>query len=752
MTETQTIPLPSVEGEFTPEEAQALYDSQINETNLAFDEDRAEEGRKFVEGIVREASERMHPLKRRWRGTYFMLSGNTLERGGPEDVHVPKLYSQLETLIPRLESSIVGEDPWFRIVARHYTDQRQADTLAAYMDWLFDQSKVRLLIQPALRDMLITQCATFYVYWENRVCEKMERIPVEEIKDGKLKRSVKLKRKKEVVYAGPVARLVDPYDLIVDTKSTNPQNATYFGHRAFLTKDEIKRIGKQMGWANLDKLDEGQNQSFGQQEDYYAWTRDPASRYGGSNYQMQQKDGRPEKIEVVFLHSKYELNDGEYTDTRFVVSGGRICHEIRKNPNDEQFRPYATMRVTKSGHEFFGTGPFDNSVRLNQHFDLLHQTFLRGARISAVPFGFVEGDVDGEFPDSLYRLQPGKLFTGVGNIRFTSVPDGFMRSMPLVLGTLDNEINQTTGVYPINMGQDSGGTATEAVTALNEGNRRSSGPVAGFADGLEQLLDIYYRLLLQHSTKDVEFPVLGKRGLDMRRTHATVGPANLLDGVKFELIGLRSIRTAGLKATGWIQSLNALGPIVAQNPTAIDGIGIAHDVISELVGPDAANARVKVPTPVEYLYSQDEENEALVNGAEVEVDPDDEDAMHLANQTFKDLVRRALDENDEMPKHVRMNVLQHYGQHMSQKGKKDAQKAAQQSRQPMPPPEAGGDVSAETGASSPVAGGFSDAAKQTTASPGGQTPGENPGPADGGKYARPGRASRTTNQTQNEVA
>lgn len=748
-----TVTIPQKEGVYTPEEAQAFYDAQINERNYAGDEERAAEARKFVKGIVSEWSDKMRPLHRRWRGTNYMLSGNTLEKGGPEDVHIPKLYSQMETLIPRIEASILEKDPWFRIVPRKRADRSVADTLAAYMDWLFDQARIRTLVQPALRDMLVTQCATFYVYWDNRESERWVRTPFREFdKQGRLKRGLKIEKKKIVEYSGPVARLVDPFDQIADPKSTNPQNAVYFGHRAWLTKDEIKRIGKLMGWANLDKLDEGAGQRFGTEQDFYSWTRDPTARYGNNRDQYQQKDGRPEKIEVVFLHSRWELEKGEYTDVRFVVSAGKTVHEIRKNPNDGQFRPYATFRVTKTGHEFYGTGPFDNAVRLNQHADLLHQTMLRGARVAGAPFVFVEDEGDGSLPDSLYRVQPFRIFKGVGNVRFSTVPDSFLRSMPMVLSMLDQEINQTTGVYPINMGQDSGGTATEAITSLNEGNRRSSGIVMGFADGLEQLLELFYKLMQQHSVDDVEFPVLGKRALDMKKTHAMVGPADLLDSVKFDLVGLATMRQNGLKATGLIQAINATMPMIASNPQAIDTVGLTYDIFSELAGVDVANARIRVPTPPENLRSQDEENEGLVQGTEIEVDPDDDHDMHLQNPTFQDLRRRALDPDDPMPFEVRRVVLQHYGQHDMAKAKLEAQQQAMQQRQPMQlPPEAGGQASPETGAASPVAGGLSNAMSQLANEPGGQTPMENPGPASGSKYGKAGRAGRTTNQTENAL-
>ena len=66
--------------------------------------------------------------------------------------------------------------------------------------------------------------------------------------------------------------------------------------------------------------------------------------------------------------------------------------------------------------------------------------------------------------------------------------------------------------------------------------------------------------------------------------------------------------------------------------------------------------------------------------------------------------------------------------------------------QAMIAPEAGGQPA------SPQRGGFSDAMKQLGSTPGGQTPGENPGPADSRKYGSVAGAGRTTNQSENMVA
>ena len=745
-----TIEIPQVEGQFTPEEAAAWLKSQTLEGNLAGVEKHAAQALKVTQSVIQEWSERMRPMHRRWRATFHMLAGNTLEKGGPEDVHVPEIYKAIETIIPRVEEAILEKDPWFRVVPRRRKDARAADTIAAYTDWQFDQAGMRSQIQPAVRDMLVTQFAAWHVHWDNKESWRN----VREIKrtfddEGRMHRKVTVKREKVIDYSGPRAKLVDPFDFLIDTKATDPQTAVYVGHRVWMTTDEVQRYGDQLGWKNLADIGKNSGASgFSPEQDFFKWSRDPAARYGDTNNRIAKNDGRPDKIEVVFLHTKLSLDGGKtYDDYRIVCVAGKHIVELRINPNDGQLRPYATMRVTKSGHEFFGVGPFDNAIRLNQHLDRYHQIFLRAAEVSACPMVFAEEDSD--LPDSLYKIRPFSVFKGVGPVRFTQIPDGSLRSAPLVIGMLQKNIEETVGAFRINMGQDSNGTATEASLSLQEGNRRMRGIIRSVGDGLEQVLKLFHRLSLQYSVEDVEFPVLGKRALDLRKTHLNIGPADLLDDVKFDLVGLHSSRTYGLKATGMMSFINSMQAFIVANPNAVDQVGMMYEMAREMIGPDEADAFIKVPTPIDKLRSQAEENEGLISGEEIEVDKDDNDQQHL--QDMEDLFERAMDKDSKMHFDVRRVVLQHAFQHGMQLESKKAKKQAMEQRKPQvtAPAEAGGQPSSESGKSSPPAGGMSNAMQDLADSPGGQTPGENPGPADMGKTSRTGTKRRPVNQTDN---
>ena len=741
---TQTYSIPNAEGEYTPEEAQAFQDALDTAPNLAGHKTHGPRALKFTQNILSEWAEKMAELHDRWRVTSYMLQGNTLS-SGPEDVHIPEMYKALETLVSRAEEMVMEHEPYFRSIPTQAKWKELARTKEAYIDWLLRQARFSDTIQQACCDAFICQAAAWYGWWDTQVKKRLVKEEVQSFdEDGHVQRKIKTSLRDQIVYNGVRWTLVDPLDFVIDTKASNPQNATYVGHRIWVTIDEVRRLGKMFGWANLgDELKNVAGSSTDSRTMGMKWPFDPTARGQTEDKDSKRADGRPERIELLFLFSKYDAYDnGEFEDYQFVVSGGKVVHECKRNQHDNDLRPYATGRVAKNGHAFYGIGVLDNAIRLNQHLDRFCQIVLRGAEVTAMPFVFA--DEDSNMPDSLYKVRPMQVFKGAGDVRFTNVPDGFIRSAMTVIAFLKTEIEETTGAFRIQQGQDdTGGTATEATLSLREGNRRIRGGIRGITSGIEQVLEITDKLAQQHSNADVEFPVLGKRALDLKRDHITINPADLLAEVKYELVGLHSLRTYGMRSVGYQQWKTAFGPEIVANPQAVDQVFMLHDSAAEMIDPETADRLVKVPTPVEQLRSQIEENEGLLTGTDIEVDDSDPHQKHIDD--LRDLYESC--KRGEHPYDVCDAVLQHWGQHTyklrQQQSQQQAMASRQQQKQAMLPAEVGG-TPGETGRA-PMAGGMSDA----LASLPGQTPGETPGPPVPGKAQRGGRAGRSMFQLQN---
>lgn len=735
-------------GTLTAAEAHAWTQAQIQYENLAGDRDIAARALKIAKEIVTEWDTKVQPLHRRWRATHFMLTGNTLDRSSPEDIHVPELYKMIETIVPRIEEQLRKKEPWFRCVGRKPIDKRDALSIAAFLDWQLDQTKFQLLFQPLVRDMLVCQVAAIKTLWDRREVRRFKKNWTKIVgPDGEVAYKQNGKWVDEIDYDGPVDKLVDPFDFIMDPKATDPQLAAYVGDRCWMTWPEIERYGSMFGWENLNEVRDAvqQNSLTDTRSDFYRWSRDPTAKYGGPPNYVNQGGGRPPVFEVVNLWLKAQVTeDGDYKEFEFVVINGQTMAVVRQNILEGQFRPYSIFRTAKNGHELYGIGPLDNAVRINQHLDRLHAIGLRSAEIAGCPMVFASEDSD--MPDSLYKVRPFTVFKGVGDVKFSQVPDGMIRALPMFLQLLSMNIQETVGAYKIQMGQEvTGGTATEATLALQEGNRRTRGLILSVADGLDQLLHIHHRFNQMLVIGKTVFRAIGKRGIELQKEYVELGPDTLMADVDFEFVGLRDQSNYGLRSVGYQTLGNAYAPFILANADRVNQLRMLHGATEELIGPDEADALIRVPTDPSMLRSQEEEMLVLLAGVECEVSEEDDDEQHW--KTLLPYWREALKgENGKFKGQPRVieAILRHGFAHQYSMKRKEAQQAAAQQRQKMleltQPAQAGGTPG--VGAKAPQRGGLEQP---------GQTKGQNPGPADSRKTPKMGTEKRMNNQADQEV-
>lgn len=729
--------------------AQKFLDAQIDVENLAGRSAVDARVIKYAQDAVREHCEKVTALHQRWSITNHMLAGNTIDRAGPVDVHIPELYKMIETMVPRIEEVVIEQhDPWFRVKPRGESNVQKANSVAALYDYQLAQMQHRRGVQPGLRDMLVHQVVVEKIWWESRTELRPER-RVEVAMDGlRPKYTINRPLKERLVYSGPKAKLVDPFDFVIDPKAHDAQDARFVGDRCYLSYYQLMAL-QEMGFLqNVEKLKDkrAHGSLFTPEIDYYKWSRSPIEQTSSDRtFYGQELAGQPGMFEVVELWGRYDLHgNGEHVEAVLTIANGDTVLRASENPNDYKHRPYAIGRVARNAHDFWGTGPLDNAVRLNQQLDRMNSIFLRAAEIAGCPMVFVEDD--SELPDSLWKMRPFSIMKAVGKVTMTDVPDGMLQYAPVVLSYLTRQIEETVGVYKIEMGQQmNSGTATEASLSLAEGNRRMRGLVRAYTDMLDQKLKIMHWLNCQFLTDRVAFRVIGKRAKELGEDYLYFGPDSLLEDVDFEFVGITQLPTYGMRASALTQILTTAGPLIVQNPNRIDTVGIIHTLFETLVGQNEADRYVKPMPDSESRMAQQEENILLAQGVRIQVSPDDPHEMH--EQEMRELFDAATQGKFE-PQTAKV-VIEHYVGHqsaMARQREADAvrEREAQQ-RRTLLAPEAGG-LQDEEGGQPPPAGGI-EADQMGLEQVGGQRQGENPGPQDPNKN---GRAMRPSNQSRSQ--
>lgn len=726
-----SVAIPRHDGPVTKEQAIAFRDAQIVYPNLASDDKVKDRVHIYVQQEVKAYEHKTETLQRRWRVLTHLLRGNSVARTTSSDVHVPELYKMLETLVPRIEEAVLEYDPWFRLRGRDAEDRELTDLRAAWLDWQLDQMRWRDHVQPAIRSMLTYQVACAKVFWDTRWVDVPERVPIEG-DDGSIVRIEVKKPKPKITFDGPDIRLVDPFDLVIDTRATGAQDALYVGHYSYLTLGEIQH------YAELGIFDktavgtlkdrEPRNRTATERE----WNKLARSVTEWAVEGYDRSKHGVKLFKVLDLWGKFDLyGDGREIESVITLVDGEVVVQARENFYDKKIRPFAIARAAKEGWDFFNTGPLDLAVRVNQEIDRHRGNALRAHDLEISPFVIVDDASD--FPDSMLDVRPGKVFESPGDVTFGSIPST-LKDYPMVHAMLRQDMEEITGAFRLMQGQEGGNTATEVERRLKEGNRRIKSYVRSFADMSEQLLRIMDSLNQQFIIKDHQFRVLGKRSKKLR-DYAVIGPDTFLRDVDFEFLGIAELHTLGSRATGLMNYMQTMMPLIVQNPGEINALGMAKELYELTVGKLHSDENIKVPEDMEDLMDQVEENRLLVQGTLVEVSEGDDDVEHVRKMLPIMKSRQFF----EMTEHAQYAFIKHREDHVKSFERKKARRAAleQRSQNQMLPPEAGGRAGPAT---SPQAGGFSAAM-----TPGGETP----GPARDQAASKVNRAGAGVDQPRN---
>lgn len=731
MTQLDTIKIRESGGPMTAQEAQEWTAAQMPYENRASDKHTADRVVKYVNEMVSIFDGAARPMFLRWRILDLLMSGNAIEKH-QVDTHIPELYKSRETAVPRIESAFFDMQPWFRARPRKPGDdiKAKAEANAKFIEWQLDQARFRNLVPPLIEDLWTYQVCAAKTMWERKYLERVQRDIETSIKGNEVETRIRRKKVEEVIYDGPFVRQINPYWFLIDPRATNVRDATFVGDKTEWAMHDLERFQELGLFQNVDKLKSNEEENIPLASDqgmadFLRYAQTPTARYQAMLQKTSNKATR--KIKLTEVWCRFDLyDDGVERECVLTIADGRVCLRAMENPFDKKIRPYAVARAARSGHGFFGIGPMDNAVRLQIDYDRYSSLVMRIVKLIANPITFVEQDAD--LPNSLHLLPEGAILKGVGNVTMTRMPNT-LEMVQFIFGHYERQIAEVTGVPKLLEGSPTGGTATEVMRLTQEGNRRIQGLERRFGEFLQDLLHIIQQLNVQFTTTKTSFPVLGKPSR-LLGEFAEIGPSTLLEDVDYEIVGMNNLQSFGTKAMALQQGLVTMMPLIQVNAQSVDTMLWMREYLSATVGDDLAERLVKVPRPVTDFMTQEEENILLMQGQRVGVDPEDDDQDHL-NKLVPLL--RNLGKFEELQ---RSCVKTHERAHMIQLERKKQQekilKNRQAAQQASMPQQAGGEVG-EDGGSSPVVGG-----PKTLP---GQTPGQNPGPADASKVGRAGRDS-----------
>lgn len=736
---TGSFTIRDVPGPLSADLAKKWTNQQIPYHNIAGEaSDRDEKFVRAVQSYKRIYQDKTLGLRKKWRYINHMLRGNSTSKiPGLPDIHVPELYKRLETACTRIHEAIKSYSDWFKVRGRDPMDETEAQLIQEFIRWQLLESDADALDLPGIRSLFTYQVCVAKVQWDRRI-ERRPKTQVEEIPipeggfDYKFTRTIE----EQVVFDGPVAHLVDPLNLIIDTSKSDPRRAMFIGDTCRMTKGEIMAKCNSGEWKNGHLVKDLQGNALPASEiEHDKMLRSITEKYGQG---LRLPEGSPEEFDVTEVWCRTDLyGDGGEVEAKIVTVQDKVCVCAIENFYDSKKRPYAVAVWSKEGFDLFGTGPLDNAVRTNEELDHHRQLAMESHKLSVCPMVFTEEDAD--LPDTLLGALPGSVFSGVGKVQFASPPDT-LRSMPMVEQTLKMDIQETTGIPDILQGTDNGGanTATEIERRIQEGNKRLLGGIRAYSGFQEQILHLFHEMNKQFVLRRQKFRVLGKAAKHLG-SYAEIKPTDFQKAIDFEFIGLANLHTIGTRATAIANFLTIMTPYVGMMQDRINIPKLLQEFYDVTIGQSLGEDIIDVPSMLNTLMAPEEENYHLLSGTDIRVDEMDDDEDHLPIHA-----QALLEAKKKGNTHAEKLILGHILNHSVSARRKEIRQKAAQSRapiasQPQRPSEPG--ETEPVTAVSPTSGSGAGSPSQTPA-------GETPGPPSLGTMNRPGRSNaipQTTN-------
>jgi len=445
--------------------------------------------------ILEDLQISLKPIFDKFSDYYRMYRGvktKTPEQEGRSNLFIPYTFNLIETITPKIITSIFATRPFFQALPLGVSDVEEREARAKKMSKYFDyQFQQKIKIVPILTDIIKTSLiygkAISKQTWNYKTKEVVQRrrkkilgIPIPDY-DNILT--------EQVIADQPMIENVILTDFFIDPSGTSIDEMRYCIHRYWEDRHELKEKEKKGVYKNIDKVIEDNRA-----DDSY----DTLLQVGFSD-----SDQRRKGVEIL-----------EYWTDDWVVrvANKNIVISSQPNPYFHRKKPFAEWDYIRIPNEFYSVGVPEaiqdlqaelNTTR-NQRIDnvsfVLNKMYsvLRGANVD---------------PEQLVSRPAGYVYVDnhddIKELTFDDVTNSAYNEEIIIKGDMD----ATTGVFDSVRGSnpDRRETATTMSILNSSGSERFKlQNILIEYGGLQEMLNQVLRLNQQFIDADMEIQILGE--------------------------------------------------------------------------------------------------------------------------------------------------------------------------------------------------------------------------------------------------
>lgn len=488
-----------------------------------FDWEKADEGQVLNKVVTdyNEAEQSRGTREGKWQ-TWYKLYRSYAEKRDTGDkranLFIPYVYSIVETVVPRLISTVFSSRPYIGVLPVKEEAIENAKDMENLIDYQLTQKIGIIGVATSwFKEALIYGTSILKVGWEYEEDEVWVDEPLMEIFGFPIgSRRVK---KVQPVKDDPLVEHIDLWDFYIDPRAKDIDEADYCIHKVFRDVSYLKRMEEQGIYKNIDEVvkvsKEGAGSWYEEGVGTTAFETGMNTRLGLIG--MQSIDKPSSKIEIL-----------EYwTDDRVIAVANRsVVIRNDENPYHHRKKPFVRLVDVLVPHEFYGIGEIEpiedlqyelNSLR-NQRMDniniLINRMWkvIRGADIDAKqlvsrPGGIIEVD-------------------DMDDVQEIQMTDTSGNAIENVIEMVRRDMDNADGVYDYARGEttDRRETATTASLLSQAANERFNLKVKLIEDlGMRRLGVLLTQLNQQYIDTEKAIRILGQDGMDFY----TLSPENI---------------------------------------------------------------------------------------------------------------------------------------------------------------------------------------------------------------------------------
>jgi len=484
-------------------------------------------------------------------------------------IFIPLVFQVIEAAIPKIMTTLFGQEEFFDVDATDHKDDPQADVIKLIIVYQLAQANFFVKTLEFIKQLLLYGTSYAYVFWQVKRKWVWERTPIRKevtlfgLKLGSRITGWNEKKSYKVVSRRPEIEILDVMDVFPDPEAkddiTNPGRGVFV--RYWKSKSDIEEMGKGK-YPIFDSQNVNSDNLKGAQYTFSASRRARLSTRNISDPAMVHKD----TIEILAFWGEYDLDeDGIKEEVLIEIGSRKVLLRAKANEFHHQKRPIIRSVFYPIIGEWFGLGLIEPVIPLQHELNTIRRQRLDNVNMILNAMWKVNSLADIDL-DTLVSSPNGIILTDDMQAIERLAPDNITQNAYIEAAQIQSDIESATAPKAIQGNPQSGSlgrTAKGAQLIISQALEKFGMAIKLLEETyVKRVLRMFHQLNLQFIDDD---ETLRNKGLYGHLFEKEITPEMIRAEVDFKMLGISEMIGKEAKINQITSFLGVFKDILAPN-------------------------------------------------------------------------------------------------------------------------------------------------------------------------------------------